>query len=64
MERGKKPSHRVGLPAIGVLLKYAPDLGNEGILNMVVDVLRGKGITVTGFGKVELRSFLEECSWG
>ena len=61
---GKEPNHRVGLPAIGALLAYAPDLDNREVLNIVVDALREKGIAVTKTSREDLKSFLEEYRWG
>lgn len=60
---GKELNHRVGIPAMGALLTYAPDLENREILNIVIDMLREKDITVTKFGREDLKSFLEEYRW-
>ena len=60
---GKELNHRVGLPAIGALLTYAPDLDNKEILDIVIDGLREKGIPVTKSGREDLRCFLEEYRW-
>ena len=60
---GKELNHRVGIPAIGALLGYAPDLEKREILNIVIDGLREKGIKVGREGREELKSFLEEYRW-
>ena len=59
----KALNHRVGLPAIGALLTYAPDLSNREILNIVVDTLREKGVIVGKSGREDLKSFSEEYRW-
>ncbi len=60
---GKELNHRVGLPAVGALLEYAPGLGVSRTLNIVSDALREVGVTVTSTGREDLRRFIEEHAW-